>query len=143
MTAFSYHADELAASYATAEYCVDQSESFLDDAYLDWLGLNDHAAIDDIIKAVHWTNVGIDYMLDKYSGSSPYYRLAKIHRLCWEYTIYEPPEYELTWIKICEAWAANDFEGRKVTIAFIDRMRQLIWNEPFHVAWAARPEQEY
>ena len=52
----------------------------------------------------------------------------------------DPPEFELTWIKICEAWAVNDFEGRAVTIAFIDRMRQLIWDEPFYVAWAARPE---
>jgi len=51
----------------------------------------------------------------------------------------EPPEFELTWKKICEAWAENDFEGRAVTIAFIDRMRQLLWNEPFYVAWAAKP----
>ena len=50
-----------------------------------------------------------------------------------------PPEYELTWQKICEAWAANDFEGRAVTIAFIDRMRQILWDEPFSALWAARP----
>jgi len=50
---------------------------------------------------------------------------------------------ELTWQAICEAWAANDFEGRTATIAFIDRMRQLIWNEPFFVEWAAQPELEY
>ncbi|GAI88672.1 unnamed protein product, partial [marine sediment metagenome] len=52
-------------------------------------------------------------------------------------------ETELTWKTICEAWAKNDFEGRAVTIAFIDRMRQLIWDEPFFVAWAAKPEQRY
>ncbi|GAJ11254.1 unnamed protein product, partial [marine sediment metagenome] len=49
------------------------------------------------------------------------------------------PPYELTAIKICEAWADNDFGERALTIAFIDRMRQLIWDEPFYVAWAARP----
>jgi len=49
-------------------------------------------------------------------------------------------EYELTAKKICEAWAKNSFEGRALTIAFIDRMRQLIWDEPFYVKWAARPE---
>lgn len=51
----------------------------------------------------------------------------------------EPP-YELTAEKICEAWAADNFQARALTIAFIDRMRQLIWDEPFFVAWAARPE---
>ncbi|MBA7654886.1 hypothetical protein ES703_62779 [subsurface metagenome] len=50
-----------------------------------------------------------------------------------------PAEFELTYIKICEAWAANDFQGRGLTIAFIDRMRQLAWNETFNVQWAARP----
>lgn len=50
---------------------------------------------------------------------------------------------EITWRTICEAWAANDFEGRAVTIAFIDRMRELIWDEPFSVVWAAKPEDDY
>jgi len=51
----------------------------------------------------------------------------------------EPPE--LTWQAICEAWAKDDFAGRAPTIAFIDRMRQLIWDEPFSVVWAAKPEE--
>jgi len=49
----------------------------------------------------------------------------------------EPPE--LTWKAICEAWIKNDFEGRAATIAIIDRMRQILWNEPFSVQWAAKP----
>ncbi|GAG91422.1 unnamed protein product, partial [marine sediment metagenome] len=48
--------------------------------------------------------------------------------------------YVLTWQKIVEVWYANDFEARTVTIACIDRMRQLIWDEPFNVIWAAKPE---
>jgi len=51
----------------------------------------------------------------------------------------EVTEYELTATKICEAWAKDGFHDRALTIAFIDRMRQLIWDEPFFVAWAARP----
>ena len=47
---------------------------------------------------------------------------------------------ELSWESIVEAWIADDFEGRAVTIATIDRMRQILWNEPFSVIWAARPE---
>ncbi len=49
---------------------------------------------------------------------------------------------ELTWQSICVAWAKDDFEGAPFTIAFIDRMRQLIWDEPFFVAWASRPEEQ-
>lgn len=48
---------------------------------------------------------------------------------------------ELTWQAIVEAWAKDDFAGAGATIAFIDRMRQLIWDEPFYVNWAAKPEQ--
>lgn len=49
----------------------------------------------------------------------------------------------VTYKSICEAWGKDDFEGRAVTIAFIDRMRQLIWGEPYFVAWAAKPEEEF
>lgn len=48
----------------------------------------------------------------------------------------------LTWQAICEAWVSNDFEGRTWTIGIIDRMRQILWDEPFNLTWAARPEQE-
>lgn len=51
-----------------------------------------------------------------------------------------PDPYILTATKICEAWAKDEFHDRALTIAFIDRMRQLIWDEPFYVAWAARPK---
>jgi len=47
---------------------------------------------------------------------------------------------DLTWQAIIAAWTANDFEGRAWTIATIDRMRQILWDEPFNVQWAARPE---
>lgn len=48
----------------------------------------------------------------------------------------------VTYQSICEAWFANDFEGRAVTIACIDRMRQILWNEPYSAQWAARPEEQ-
>lgn len=53
-----------------------------------------------------------------------------------------PPEYELTWQKICEAWVANDFEGMEWTIACIDRMRQLMWDKPFSIKWASKPDSQ-
>jgi len=49
---------------------------------------------------------------------------------------------ELTYKDIVEAWFKNDFEGRAITIACIDRMRQKLWNEPFNAIWAARPEEQ-
>ncbi|GAJ24507.1 unnamed protein product, partial [marine sediment metagenome] len=48
----------------------------------------------------------------------------------------------VTWKSICEAWLKNDFEGRAPTIAIIDRMRQILWDEPFNIIWAARPEEK-
>lgn len=48
----------------------------------------------------------------------------------------------VTWKAICEAWIKDDFAGRVPTIAVIDRMRQILWDEPFFVAWAARPEEQ-
>jgi len=46
---------------------------------------------------------------------------------------------EITWKAICEAWAKNDFEGKEWTIACIDRMRQLMWDKPYYMLWAAKP----
>ncbi|GAH51935.1 unnamed protein product, partial [marine sediment metagenome] len=51
-------------------------------------------------------------------------------------------EAAVTWKAICEAWIKDDFAGRMPTIAVIDRMRQILWDEPFFVQWAARPEKQ-
>lgn len=56
----------------------------------------------------------------------------------WAYKDVE--EYKLTWKKICEAWVKDDFEGKEWTIACIDRMRQLMWDKPFNIQWAAKPD---
>ena len=81
----------------------------------------------------------VDSLETTYGGSHLYESIYWANK-----DVPDPPEFELTYIKICEAWAVNDFEGRGLTIAFIDRMRQLLWDEPFKIQWAARPEeQEY
>lgn len=69
--------------------------------------------------------------------------IGDMFRLSWEYWYDEMPTVKVTWKSICEAWAKNDFEGRMPTIAFIDRMRELLWNETYKVQWAARPEEDY
>ncbi|GAI81142.1 unnamed protein product, partial [marine sediment metagenome] len=55
---------------------------------------------------------------------------------------YIEDSYSVTWKSICEAWLKDDFEGRAPTIAIIDRMRQILWDEPFNIIWAARPEEK-
>lgn len=49
-------------------------------------------------------------------------------------------EASISWQSICEAWIKDDFEGRAWTIGIIDRMRQKIWNEPYDLQWASKPE---
>ncbi len=67
-------------------------------------------------------------------------------------TLYNPPNpvvyflkehgaAEVTWKAICEAWVKDDFEGKEWTIACIDRMRTLMWDEPFYIKWAAKPTE--
>ncbi|GAH52719.1 unnamed protein product, partial [marine sediment metagenome] len=51
-------------------------------------------------------------------------------------------ESAVTYKQIVEAWIKDDFEGRAITIATLDRMRQILWDEPFNVKWAARPESQ-
>lgn len=86
--------------------------------------------LQEFIESMQWFVYG-------YSSSFNYVYWYNIHRGLFT------QESEITWKTICEAWAKNDFEGRAVTIAFIDRMRQLIWDEPFFVAWAAKPEEQF
>lgn len=69
--------------------------------------------------------------------------VAPYHRNSWYWTDSNwPEEYELTWQDICIAWAKDDFAGRAMTIGFIDRMRQLLWDEPYYIAFASRPEEQ-
>ncbi len=86
------------------------------------------SALVTTVTAIH------DYLIHgNWQGNWPY-RLPYYLRNC----VGADP-YELTAKKICEAWAKNSFEDRAVTIAFIDRMRQILWDEPFYVQWAAKP----
>lgn len=106
------------------------------DAYsTHWLAGEDHLAIDELRKVCENLNSALGshhlgYWNPDYAGYFPYILCQNI------------PTGEVTWKSIVEAWAKNDFEGRAWTIAMIDRMRQILWDEPFNIKWAARPEQE-
>lgn len=100
---------------------------------LEWYDAgNDHAALGEVIQAARQLTYGI--------GELASYNVAYTPPTLIPY--YFTYHADVTYQSIVEAWAANDFEGRAVTIAFIDRMRQLIWSEPYFVAWAAKPEEQ-
>ena len=107
----------------------------------DWLTAEGCPNSADVVLSMRYY---VKKLRDKYSTAVGSYRLRLINTLWWINDNWpeengEPP-YELTAKKICEAWAVNGFQDRALTIAFIDRMRQLIWDEPFYVAWAAKPK---
>lgn len=142
MTGFAWQVGVLHDSYEEAEVYKDYALARLAEARSAWNINEDHTAIDKLITAGQNICASITSILDKELGSWPHYTLIYALWWCWEYETQEMPEYELDWKKICEAWIANDFEGRAVTIAVIDRMRQILWDEPFYAVWAARPEQQ-
>lgn len=122
-------------------------DSYLDGIYdgllslHDWLDAEGNPQSADVVLAMRYY---VKKLRDKYSTALGSYRLRLINTLWWINDNWpedngEPP-YVLTARKICEAWANNGFEDRALTIAFIDRMRQLVWDEPFYVAWAAKPK---
>jgi len=64
--------------------------------------------------AGHDPHFGISYFLEHYTISD----------------VEPPEEYNLTWLKITEAWMAADTFGRQATILAIDFMRRDVWNKP-------------
>lgn len=92
-----------------------------------WIAVKNRLVLDELIEAIQWFVYG-------HSSSFNYTSWYHLHRGLM------PENGAITWQAICEAWVANDFEGRMPTIAIIDRMRQILWNEPYQVTWAARPE---
>lgn len=114
---------------------ADDAESHTIDAGVHWVFDEDHLAIQDLIYACEDL---ADAVLNHAGLVQPFYPLSPLE---W----YLSPANNcagVTWQKICLAWAKSDFEGRAMTIGFIDRMRQLLWDEPFYIAFAARPESQ-
>lgn len=83
----------------------------------------------DVIDALQWFVYGNSYSTD-------YYHWYRVHKGLYDM------EPDITWQAIVEAWVKDDFAGRALTIATIDRMRQILWDEPFYAVWAARPEEQ-
>lgn len=124
---------ELLADYIAVEKNNWDAYWYLFDAATDWNIPDDHAAIGHIIDACNIFFGGINALARKDTNYDPPHYIPYL----WEHCA-----GKMTAKEICEAWAKNGFEERALTIAFIDRMRALIWDEPFYIKWAARPESE-
>lgn len=91
-----------------------------------WIAVANRQVLADLIEAMQWFVYGYS---DPFGSYVWYSSLLGLYN----------KEVEITWKAICEAWVANDFEGKEWTIACIDRMRVLMWDEPFSIQWAASP----
>jgi len=123
----------LLADYTTVQDNNWDAYWYLYDGMVDWNAGNDHAAVGHILDAGFVLFGGINTLTRKDTNYDPPYYNCYL----WEYGA-----GTVTAKAICEAWAKDDFKYRALTIAFIDRMRQLLWDEPFYVKWAAKPESE-
>ncbi|MBA7609502.1 hypothetical protein ES703_16693 [subsurface metagenome] len=107
------------------------------DAQTWWnMGL-DHASLGHLIEAVDHNIYATYYSLCRNTFYTPNYGVPYFFTY---HTEGEP--FVLTWRAICEALAKDDFEGRYWAIAIIDHMRTLIWDKPFNIIWATKPEKE-
>jgi len=136
---FKYYADLLWFDYGMAGSKTHDADLASNTAWTYWYVPNDHSAIQYTLQAVDRIIEALNLISGNEWGSPKDY-LFMTHYFSWEYTSEDKPE--VTWQAIAEAWLVNDFECRAVTIAFIDRMRQLLWNEPFSAVFASKPEEQ-
>ena len=119
-------------NYASAKNYRAAAETYIWSALDYWDEGNLSAAIYDLCVGVLYHNNALSYLVMYNPYFAPSYGIL--------YWINQ--HADVTYQSICEAWGRNDFEGRAPTIAFIDRMRQLLWDEPYSAVFAAKPEDE-
>jgi len=137
---YKTYIDYASIDWTLAWYDFDNAQIDLNSAWVFWGMSSDHAALQRTLWAVQHILDGVCSMVSHNVPPSFYPVLMSGLKSAWEYETETPPE--VTWKSIVEAWVKNDFEGRVWTIGVIDRMRQILWNEPFNITWAARPEQQ-
>lgn len=138
---YASHLTDIRNSVTSAQGDIDTMWTYRGSATTEWMAGHDHEAIYWLIGCIGET---IDTFYDLVYNWYPYSNGGVVYHFLERYTRKEYPEadpYVLTVEKICEEWAKDDFKGRALTIAYIDRMRQILWDEPFSAIWAARPEQ--
>ncbi|GAH59724.1 unnamed protein product [marine sediment metagenome] len=127
--------DDIDGGYSEAQAHWGHLESIVD--WMDdwYLVATEESWRNNVKGALRHCEGALSALIYGYRTSTGAYRVPYYMRHC-------AGAYELTATKICEAWAVNNFEDRALTIAFIDRQRQILWNEPFDAIWAAKPKIE-
>lgn len=126
--------DRLDSHYSNCQSKYYSSITAQSNAYVHYLAAELWDCIYDILIALGRTNDAVGFLAYQSSGCL---RDADILHFLDYFS-----GGEVTWQAICEAWVKDDFEARFWTIGVIDRMRQIMWDEPFDLTWAARPEQK-
>ncbi|GAH82630.1 unnamed protein product [marine sediment metagenome] len=137
---FKYYADLMWTRHGLATVDYNNAQIDLNSAWAYWAVPDDHSAIQKTMQALqHVLDAGVKTIS---TSDPPFYDLGIVMTMLmsWEYTTEDIPE--VTYKSIAEAWLKDDFKGRAVTIAFIDRMRQLLWDEPFSATFSAKPEEQ-
>jgi len=116
--------------YGYAKTKRDLASGYFIDAEYWRVGFNWSKSLMSLIDGCQALGVAIDAMYLYNNAYEPRYAVP----------YYLNNHVGVTWKSICEAWVRDDFEGRFWTIGIIDRMRQIMWDEPFDLTWAARPE---
>lgn len=126
---------DLTANYSNYIQTKEWAYNAIWSGYDEWA---DPATKPQVYQIVSGVNQLINALLYVVGTAAPTWQDAWLYEsLYW----LQQESGKVTWQDICVAWAYNDFEGRALTIGFIDRMRQLLWDEPYYIAFAARPEQ--
>lgn len=118
--------------YYTAHYDIVTAQDWQEQAAY-YYGIADYvSAIACLINMGLWINHSVINVIDPYIPTD------------WHYGV---PEFidqhcTTTWETIVSAWTSDDFEGRKWTIATIDRMREIVLEEDWDIVWAGNIENQ-
>ena len=137
---YKYYTDELYSDWFWAWTELVDAKADITSAWVFWGIPNDHLCLQRVLWALDHFIDGV-LLMNSHAGSTSYQNYLRAAMVkAWEYETETLPE--VTWESIVEAWMKNDYEGRVWIIGVIDRMRQILWDEPFNVIWAAEPEKQ-
>lgn len=134
--------DLLIADYSDAMYAIDFADSDIEAAWSLYSEPTLFTCVKYLIYALEHITQAVGKMQNHLHPTGGQPMLLWALQLSWQYEMGDFPEFEITPESIVEAWIRDDFKGRAITIATIDRMRQILWDEPFNALWSAKPEEQ-
>jgi len=139
---YKEYVDNLWINYQWINLELNDAQIDLNSAWIFWNAGQDHNALQRTLWALGHFMEACQSTVGHGTTPCNVNYLDKALTEAWQYGMGDFPAADVTWKSICEAWVKNDFEGKEWTIACIDRMRQLMWDKPFSIKWAADPKEE-